>query len=222
MPREPNTGTAKIWLPATVPFGTLPESVVSDLVIEGLQPLADVLEKHANELGYIVIQRVLDRHHGLPLARKNVDPRDLAEFLPPHNGSDFPAPPTARVLGQAAVAWLRGALAEALGDGQESTFKVILWQPKGSGTQKSGRVTVSRLAANEPTVVPAPASESPWNSPDNVHTAVQLLSLFVRIQEANEAGKARERAAVRKVLNSPATSELAGTALLGALKFFTR
>lgn len=158
MRREFPGQPVKKWSESPLRSHLTPESTVSKIILSDLKPLVDASAERPGEFAYIVIARVIDRSKVHTIERRDVTPEALAAFLPLR---DAAVPVTDRQLADAALDWVRFAVAGALGDREKTKIKVSIWSPKGEIQLVSLRVTVTRAPAPSIVVLAPAPSTSP-------------------------------------------------------------
>lgn len=189
MRRDRLSHPAKKWSPSPLRYQPTLEVLVSLIILSDLTPLVEACAREPGALAYVVIAQVVDRCKADFIERRDVTPEALAGFLPIR---DAAAPVTDLQLADAAVAWVRSAVAAALGDRESTQIKVTFWRPKGTKTLACLRVTVSRAPASAESGVllaPVPSSRTGYRSRVGTFISTNGPTWRAMIAEAEAAGE---------------------------------
>ena len=153
----------RIWFPAPLRFRPPSEISMTAPVptFTGLENVASHLRRSFDDIGSVVVERVLNRNENTKVASMDLSPEALRAFLP-HAGAEPTSglPDSANVppMGQdeqreAMLAWLRQTFAANMEGKPSEKFKVGLWRPGREALVGSVRVAVSGIPA-----APTPAA----------------------------------------------------------------
>lgn len=187
---------AKNWLIDPLRFPAPQETPMLALVptFTGLENVARHLRNAFNEIGTVVVERVLDRNHNARVAAIDLSPEALRAFLPVADAdptSALPGGVTEPLAGkdeqrEALLAWLRWTFAANMRGEPNAKFKVGLWRPKREALVGSVRVDVSGVTPvpvpdARVFVLPVPGGEPIVTSdPDLVEAHARMLALGAR------------------------------------------
>ncbi len=146
MRREIPAGAVRKWSPSPLCSHLTLETTVSAIILSDLKPLLDACEHKSSEFAYVVVARVINRSKADTIERRDVTVEALAAFLPLRDAAEAV---TDRQLADAALAWIRVAVCDALGEREKTKLKVTIWRPKGQEQLVSHRVTVVQAPAPE-------------------------------------------------------------------------
>lgn len=189
MRRESSRRATKKWSPASLRFHLTRGVRMSAILLTDLKPLVDACAREPGELAYIVLARVVNRSKADFIERRDVTPEALAAFLPLR---DAAVAVTDRQLAEAALAWIRSAIGDALGDRESTKIKVTIWRPKGLKTLVSLRVKVGRApapAVEETPPVPSPVLAATKRARTGTFISLNGPTWRAIIAEAEAAGE---------------------------------
>ena len=162
----------RIWLPTPLRFHPPSEISMTAPVptFTGLENVARHLRHSFDDIGSVVVERVLNRNENTKVASMELSPEALRAFLPHAEAqptSGLPEAANVPPMGQdeqreAMLAWLRQTFASNMEGKPTEKFKVGLWRPGREALVGSVRVRVSGIPSTEPADPAAATPARTW------------------------------------------------------------